>query len=711
MQRPAAAADGDRKQTSKQTPAQYAEAKARSFLSQNTPTIEYKTGVAGNLPSVTHPFYRKPGDLLCPCCERPAVLQGNGIRQGTRCSLSLTGQEKVFSYGMVCKKCPGNSQKDYTFSTWNVKWMELNFSPALFEAMPWILLPGNSIADRSLVNHIVRMRSQGLSFEVISSSRNEEVASRATKEAILHLHTLLARTRTQQAAQRLFAGAGASNAGAMAGGNNTGRTVAGQDKVADMTAKQLQAKMMAEEPVDGHLSLDHVHETAKRMAGGYTGMLIAMGASGLVTGYWNVFSTSLKDVEKQLQQLDQNQRVKHGQGIKYVTVDNPHTVENLLKKVLPGVQVKMDAGHVLFSRLGKRLSKKHVKAGAATKDLAMCLFDFNKDDLSRACAVIRKQKKEYWCKSDQALVKLLPLSTFKRTVRRVYLPPEQQAERLEQWYATYIEDLTVFVDTSVAGQARPLIRGGAEGLKEFKKVFQSQLQLVFKGMLSDPPGVEMYVEVGKTKSGLTLWRCTRGSAKNEAANLVAERSLHTTAKMNELTATGILSDRFARFNHDVKLTLHKAQLRLNGDAGDSVRNFDHSMDFVGQLRVNSLCQQLGVPLPYCFLDPTVLGGPEQPAGAPSEPGGELQLQSQAQEQEQQDAAGDLGLDLADVSRLRADWDEDVLSDDSDEEGHKQNCKYCKCDECKKAFSKRGTLDPKTFLLKEKCVLSGIKKKK
>jgi len=51
------------------------------------------------------------------------------------------------------------------------------------------------------------------------------------------------------------------------------------------------------------------------------------------------------------------------QAIKYVTVDNPHTVENLLKKVLPGVQVKMDAGHVLFSRLGKKFCKKHVKAG------------------------------------------------------------------------------------------------------------------------------------------------------------------------------------------------------------------------------------------------------------------------------------------------------------------------------------------------------------
>jgi hypothetical protein len=40
---------------------------------------------------VTHPFYRKPGDLFCPCCEWPAVLQGNGIRQGTCCALSLVG--------------------------------------------------------------------------------------------------------------------------------------------------------------------------------------------------------------------------------------------------------------------------------------------------------------------------------------------------------------------------------------------------------------------------------------------------------------------------------------------------------------------------------------------------------------------------------------------------------------------------------------------
>ncbi len=62
--------------------------------------------------------------------------------------------------------------------------------------------------------------------------------------------------------------------------------------------------------------------------------------------------------------------------------------------------------------------------------------------------------------------------------------------------------------------------------------------LSFFCLTTDPPGAEMYVEVGKTKSGLTLWRCKRISSKDEAANLVMERSLHTTAKMNELTATG-----------------------------------------------------------------------------------------------------------------------------------------------------------------------------
>lgn len=75
----------------------------------------------------------------------------------------------------------------------------------------------------------------------------------------------------------------------------------------------LQARMMAREPAGGHVSLDHVHQTAKRMQGGFTGMVIAMSASGTVLGFWNVYSTSLMDIEKQLQDLDRRQRAEHGQ--------------------------------------------------------------------------------------------------------------------------------------------------------------------------------------------------------------------------------------------------------------------------------------------------------------------------------------------------------------------------------------------------------------
>jgi hypothetical protein len=75
----------------------------------------------------------------------------------------------------------------------------------------------------------------------------------------------------------------------------------------------LQAKMMAAEPPGGHVSLDHVHQTAKRMQGGFIGMCIAMSGSGTVLGYWNVFSTSLKDVEQQLRALDQRQRKLDGE--------------------------------------------------------------------------------------------------------------------------------------------------------------------------------------------------------------------------------------------------------------------------------------------------------------------------------------------------------------------------------------------------------------
>lgn len=108
-------------------------------------------------------------------------------------------------------------------------------------------------------------------------------------------------------------------------------------------------------------------------------------------------------------------------------------------------------------------------AGRAIKDLARCLFDFHKEDLKAVCAYMKKKNKELALLTDKQLVDKLPLSTWKRTVRRCYLEGAVQAERISAWRQQYIKDEGVFVDTSTAGRVRTLVRDGVEGLAEFEK--------------------------------------------------------------------------------------------------------------------------------------------------------------------------------------------------------------------------------------------------
>lgn len=49
------------------------------------------------------------------------------------------------------------------------------------------------------------------------------------------------------------------------------------------------------------------------------------------------------------------------QGIKYVWVDDPNGMENDIISAIPNASVKMDVGHIIFSRLGPMLDKKHEK--------------------------------------------------------------------------------------------------------------------------------------------------------------------------------------------------------------------------------------------------------------------------------------------------------------------------------------------------------------
>ena len=63
---------------------------------------------------------------------------------------------------------------------------------------------------------------------------------------------------------------------------------------------QLQSLLQASERTEGVLALDHVMEVAKRMQGGFKGMLMACGASGNIVGHWPVYSTSLDEVREEL---------------------------------------------------------------------------------------------------------------------------------------------------------------------------------------------------------------------------------------------------------------------------------------------------------------------------------------------------------------------------------------------------------------------------
>ena len=100
--------------------------------------------------------------------------------------------------------------------------------------------------------------------------------------------------------------------------------------------------------------------------------------------------------------------------------------------------------------------------------------------------MVRNKRKEVWISllSDREMVKRLPLSTWKRIVRRRYLPGEQQAANLEAWYEKWIKTQGNFVDLSNRSKPKTLIRGGQEGLDNFNKVLRNHMELVHGEYLS-----------------------------------------------------------------------------------------------------------------------------------------------------------------------------------------------------------------------------------
>jgi hypothetical protein len=111
----------------------------------------------------------------------------------------------------------------------------------------------------------------------------------------------------------------------------------------------------------------------------------------------------------------------------------------------------------------------------------LCLFDFNMSDLAAAVTVKRKQDSKLQYKTLQQLLDELPLSTWKRNVRRTYVSPEVQVQRLQQWFETYV---AVGSTKAVDMQGMHLVAGGDEGLRKFQQTFHNQLALSRDGYLS-----------------------------------------------------------------------------------------------------------------------------------------------------------------------------------------------------------------------------------
>lgn len=114
---------------------------------------------------------------------------------------------------------------------------------------------------------------------------------------------------------------------------------------------QLQHGMMLMEQAEGFVSVDHVIETAKRIKGDSTAMLIACGKTGNVLDWWFTPSTSLFDVLPDLKALNARQ----DERVLVVTMDDPNTMERAMLLAFPYAVGKMDVGHFMFSRVGCRL--------------------------------------------------------------------------------------------------------------------------------------------------------------------------------------------------------------------------------------------------------------------------------------------------------------------------------------------------------------------
>lgn len=176
-------------------------------------SILYEQRIYINHPLVLFNEYLNGQPVCHKCGSKHAPLQSNGWRQSMHPVLDRDCQFYVISFGLICPSCPAHEGKNFNFSTNEAAFLQRNFSPAIFNWLPWEILTEKSGITKDLARDIRFWRTKGASFQQIAGYRNEAVANRILRVLTLHLQHQLMKRERRAAAESIFAGAAKQSAG------------------------------------------------------------------------------------------------------------------------------------------------------------------------------------------------------------------------------------------------------------------------------------------------------------------------------------------------------------------------------------------------------------------------------------------------------------------------------------------------------------------
>ena len=140
------------------------------------------------------------------------------------------------------------------------------------------------------------------------------------------------------------------------------------------------------------------------------------------------------------------------------------------------------------------IAKNHGLRRVFARALRDAMFIVNPEDQARVDAQLQREGSSW-----QEKLKYHPKSLWK-LVRRTIPPPEELYDLVANLFQTYgpLKD-------AITGQ--PLFNTSAW------KSAKSVLKLIQEGYISDPPGIDLYYQVGldRKTDGLPIWRCMRGT--------------------------------------------------------------------------------------------------------------------------------------------------------------------------------------------------------